>query len=331
MIFDVPAEKGGALTILNQYYSAALNENKNNYIFVLGIAKLSQTQNIKVLNYRWVKKSWLHRLYFDYIVAKRIVQKYEPDDILSLQNVLIPRVRNKQTLYLHQSLPFSEKRYRIYENFKFWLYQNIVIIIIKKSIQKADKVIVQTKWIRDAAMRLTNTNENRYTIIQPQINIEIKKMYKLNDASINMFFYPAAPLIYKNHIIIIKACMFLKKQGFDNFKIFFTLKGDENKYIQRLKKIVVKENLPIEFIGVIEIKNVYEFYTKSTLIFPSYLESFGLPLLEARLHNCPIISSDCDFAREILEGYNDVDYFNPNDHFKLSNLIISKITNELLE
>jgi glycosyltransferase involved in cell wall biosynthesis len=55
------------------------------------------------------------------------------------------------------------------------------------------------------------------------------------------------------------------------------------------------------------------------LIFPSYLETFGLPLLEARFFNAPIAASDRPFAREILEGYSNADFFDPFSPDDLAN------------
>lgn len=311
MVFDVPAESGGALTILNQYYDAAIKDKENEWIFVVSTPELKETDNVKVLNYPWIKKSWFHRLYFDNLVANKTVEKHKVDEILSLQNVIIPKVKVKQTLYLHQPLPFVEKRYGLTEDFKFWLYQNVISKMIFKSIREADKVIVQTKWIRDAAIKKANVKKEKFILKQPELNVSVKKLYAPDENTENLFFYPASGLIYKNHEVIVNACKLLKDKGISKFKVVFTLKGDENKHIKRLKQIVIDENLPIDFIGSVGIETVYEYYSKSILIFPSYIETFGLPMLEAKMHESPILASDCAFSHEILDGYDKVLYFDP--------------------
>lgn len=331
MVFDVPAESGGALTILNQYYDAAIKDKENEWIFVVSISELKETDNVKVLNYPWIKKSWFHRLYFDNLVSNKIVDKYKVDEILSLQNVIVPKVKVKQTLYLHQPLPFVEKRYGLTEDFKFWLYQNVISKMIFKSIQEADKVIVQTKWIRDAAIKKANVKKEKFILKQPELNVSVKKLYTPDKNSKSLFFYPASGLIYKNHEVIVNACKLLKDKGISNYKVIFTLKGDENKHIKRLKQIILDEKLPIEFIGSVGIETVYEYYSKSTLIFPSYIETFGLPMLEAKIHESPIIASDCAFSREILDGYEKVQFFNPFNFLELVELMrIRLVSNKLL-
>ena len=317
MVFDVPAESGGALTILNQYYDAAIKDKENEWIFVVSTPELKETDNVKVLNYPWIKKSWFHRLYFDNLVSNKIVDKYKVDEILSLQNVVVPKVKVKQTLYLHQPLPFVEKRYGLTEDFKFWLYQNVISKMIFKSIREADKVIVQTKWIRDAAIKKANVKKEKFILKQPELNISVKKLYTPDENSKSLFFYPASGLIYKNHEVIVNACKLLKDKGITNYKVIFTLKGDENKHIKMLKQIVLDEKLPIDFIDSVGIETVYEYYSKSILIFPSYIETFGLPMLEAKMHESPILASECAFSHEILDEYKKVDFFDPFDSDEL--------------
>ncbi len=321
MVFDVPAESGGALTILNQYYDTAIKDKENEWIFIVSTPELKNTENVKVFNYPWIKNSWFHRLYFDKLIAHKLVEKYQVDEILSLQNVIVPKVKVKQTLYLHQPLPFVDKKYGIFENFKFWLYQNIISKIIFKSIKEADKVIVQTKWIMNSAIKKANVTKEKFILKQPELNIAVKKLYEQDEKNGRLFFYPSSGLVYKNHEVIVNACRFLKVKGISNYKVVFTLKGDENKHIRKLREIVLGENLPIEFLGSMSINNVYEYYSKAVLIFPSYIETFGLPMLEAKMHRSPVLASDCAFSHEILDGYDKAHFFDPFDTLQLTELM----------
>jgi hypothetical protein len=36
-----------------------------------------------------------------------------------------------------------------------------------------------------------------------------------------------------------------------------------------------------------------------------------LPLIEAKMHGTPILASDCAFAHEVLDGYENVKFFDP--------------------
>lgn len=128
MIFDVPAESGGALSMLHEVYEEALaNEDKTiKWTFVVSKPDLKETENIKVLRFPWIKRSWIHRLYFDNFVAPKIVKRNKVDYVLSLQNITVPSVNCGQVLYVHQSLPFVDHKFSFRENKKLWIYQNVI-------------------------------------------------------------------------------------------------------------------------------------------------------------------------------------------------------------
>lgn len=321
MVFDVPAERGGALSILNEFYNKLRSDENNEYIFVLSKPKLEETKNIKVLRFPWIKKSWLHRLYFDNFVAPKLIIDYEVDEVLSLQNVIIPRSKVHQTVYVHNCLPFVDYKFSLKENKLLWIYQNILSKNIYKSIKIANKVIVQTKWMKILCVKRLNIDEAKVEIMLPKVNIEVKKRFDATQESLSTFFYPASGVIFKNHEVIVKACLELKKKELNKYKVIFTLKGDENKNISTLYKIIEEHKLPISFVGCLSREKVFDYYSRSVLLFPSYIETVGLPLIEARMHEAPIIVSDCIFSHEILDGYDKKNYFNFVDYHELGVLM----------
>jgi glycosyltransferase involved in cell wall biosynthesis len=54
------------------------------------------------------------------------------------------------------------------------------------------------------------------------------------------------------------------------------------------------------------------------MIFPSLCESFGLPLLEARENGIPVIASERDYVREIL---NPVETFDPESPLSIARAV----------
>ncbi|MER1984396.1 MAG: glycosyltransferase [Solibacillus sp.] len=326
IVFDVPASSGGALSILNEFYLEVKENSPKDveWIFVLSEPFLEETSNIKVLRFPWIKNSWLHRIYFDQFVAPKLVKKYKVDKIFSLQNVTIPRTKMKQVLYVHQPLPFVGYKFTFKENKLFWVYQNIISRKIIASIKKAEKTIVQTNWMKEAIVKQAGVKPNKIDIIPPTINVDIKRYFEPTDQSLRTFFYPASASYYKNHRLIVDAVSGLTKSELVGLNFIFTLNGDEDEHIKELYERVEKENLPIQFIGSISKEQVFDYYTKSILIFPSYIETFGLPLLESRIHKGIILAGKTVFSCEILDGYSNVVYFDTNDSNSLL-LVIRKI------
>lgn len=322
IVFNVAAETGGALTILRSYYEEALQNKEIEWHFILSKPKFPNEENVYIHNYPWVKKSWFHRIIFDIIVAPILVRKLKGDVAFSLQNLIVPFTKVERFIYFHQLLPFAEKKFTISENFKFWVYQNIIGKLIIKSILKADKVIVQAKWIKDMLVDDYNIESNKINIRKPKLNIKVKQQFEtaINNTK-TTFFYPASAAVYKNHKIIVDVASKLSRENNNDFEIIFTLRGNENSNISELKALIDENKLPIKFVGNLSPKEVFNLYSKTILLFPSYLETYGLPLEEAKLHNTPIIVSNLQYAKEVLKNYNNVSYFDPFNKDSLYKII----------
>ncbi len=326
LVFDVAAEHGGALTILNEFYNYVKNNPTPNvkWTFIISTPCFESSEHVNVKNYPWVKKSWFHRLYFDYFVAPKLVTEYKADKVFSLQNICVPRVNKPQIIYVHQPLPFTQYRFKLFQNPLFWVYQNIIGKLIINSMKKAYKVIVQTNWMRCSCSKFAEISKDKFIVCSPSINLQVCRTYSDTNKNRRVFFYPAAATQYKNHMIILHACKILKGKNID-FQIIFTIKSDENKLTKMLKSYCDTYDLNVQFIGKLEKTQLVDLYSSSTLIFPSYIETFGLPLLEAKLCGSIILASDLDYAREVVSDYKNAIFFDCFDSNSVANAMIHSI------
>lgn len=318
LVNDIAASTGGALTILKEFYEYVKeNDMENEWIFLIGDDYLKETEKIKVIVRKDIKKSWLKRLKFDYISGRKLINNLKVDRVISLQNTSIFGLKIPQILYIHQSIPFQKsKKFSFFKSKEriLAIYQYIIGWFIKKSICVSDKVIVQTKWMKKEIEKYSNLDKTKVVNILPDIKIK-----DINDSKIkikdNLFFYPASNEIYKNHNCIFHACKILNDKGINNFKVILTINPEE----------LDRNSSNIYAMGNLNINNVYDIYKKSILIFPSYIETVGLPLLEGRKVGTIILASDCEFSKEVLYGYKNVCYFDPFNPMELAYLMESFI------
>ncbi len=322
MVFDVPAESGGALTVLHEFYNEFKFDQENEYIFVLSLPELEETSKIKVIRFPWIKKSWGHRLYFDHFIAPKLIKEHKVDKVLSLQNMIIPHTKVYQSVFIHNALPFSEYRFKFMDDKLLWAYQNLIGKNIIKSIKKADYVIVQTNWMKGKLIEGHMANSNKIEVKRSKIDLSIKEQFLKTNESSSTFFYPASGVVFKNHKVIVDACLKLREEGIEDYKVIFTLSGNENKHIIELYNKVKVNQLPIKFVGSMTRDEVFQLYSQSILIFPSYIETVGLPLVEAQMHNTPIIVSNSDYSIEMLANYNNSYFFDPFCYTDLSSKMI---------
>ncbi len=307
LVYDVAADSGGAATVLRSFYEEFRRDTENEYVFVLSVFELPETENIRVLNFPWVKKSPLHRLYFDYVKAHRLVKQYKIDRVLSLQNIEMPRAGVPQDLFEHNALPFTEYHFAFREDRRLWLTQQLLGRLMKRSIRRARKILVQTDWMKEAIVSQCGIPEERVELRFPAVEMLPTEDWH-TDANCLTFLYPANASFYRNHRTLLKACELLKEQGLTDYRMLWTVTGEENDKIRLCRKTAEEQGLPIEFIGRVSRRTLFDLYAVSILVFPSYVETVGLPLLEAQSAGTPIVASDCAYARNIAGDYKQAEF-----------------------
>lgn len=313
------ATVGGSLTILNQFIENIdndLDKNKTYYIFVPVTSNLKSFDNIVIIPIK--AKKYLDRIKWDLFGMKKWCKgsNIKPNLIVSLQNTGVLFGKIPQVIYLHQSLPFAkESSWSLLkkDERKMWFYKYLYKIWIDCTIQKNHYIVVQTKWMKDAVIK-SGYSKDKIIVSRPEINnINVDKIECIDKDYKKFLFYPAADYKYKNHIILIKAIKIMTEKDISikgKFKILFTL---DRKSI--IYKQVVEFGIEdyFEFLGPLKYEEVLSYYKGChAVLFPSYIETFGLPLIEASIFGKRILVSDCEYSSEILSKYSLVSFIPHN-------------------
>lgn len=301
----------GALTILKQFLINASADNKRVYLcFVPEEIELKLFDNII---YEKIKKqNFFSRVIWDIYGVSRYIKlnKLKPSKIISLQNTSV-RSDFPQIIYVHQPIPFSNVKLKLnISNIKFFMYKYIYSFFIFLNI-KNSIFVVQTNWMKDAILdKKKGIKENQVFVISPTIDI-----HKSNECSEHAesqklkILYPATPIFYKNHVVVLDALKLLSnesKLGGLIFQVTF-LRESYPEFVSKMRMLGLEEN--IEFLGVLPYEKLVKEYEKaSAVVFPSYLETFGLPLAEAAVLGKLIICSDLPYTHDVLNGYQNVKY-----------------------
>ncbi|MHA6509054.1 glycosyltransferase [Tessaracoccus sp. Y1736] len=307
-VIAVAAEVGGALTVLEGIHQAAAAFPEHEWTFFTGKPCLPTAPPVTVVRLAWVKRSWLHRLWFEWVDAPSRLRHGGFDAILSLQNTLPPRINCSSAVYVHQAIPFSEHRFRLLETPRLWAYQNLIGWLIRRSAMRADTVIVQTVWMRTALQRITN-GDTTIRVAAPPSDWSIQTPpYVPTAANRKRFLYPASPEVYKDHKTLLEACSILLNRGFSDFEVLLTLTREE---LRRLESdLPIKNVIPL---GRVSRDALHRLYATSVLVFPSFVETVGLPLVEAASTSSFIVAADTPFANEVLCGYPNARFFDVGD------------------
>jgi len=116
------------------------------------------------------------------------------------------------------------------------------------------------------------------------------------------FFYVASGESHKNHRRLIEAWCLLAKEGlYPSLKLTLD-KAKFPELCDWIERQAAQRRLNLENLGNLPHKMVIEFYDRAgALIYPSTFESFGLPLIEARQSGLPILASELDYVRDVVD------------------------------
>lgn len=324
LVVDVAAEYGGAATILNQFINEFKQDFTTEYIVVLSKIHYPEESNIKFVYLEWVKRSYFHRLYFDNIYINKLVKQYNPDLVFSLQNKALRIGKVEQYVYFQNALPIAEKRFSLWESRELWIYQNIIGNLVRHSLKRADLIYVQAFWMKDVLSNKWRISKDRIAVKKPKsgINAVHNDDYECKQEETS-FFYPANRALYKNHKILFKAMKLLWDNEKINNPLILTVEEKELGYLYG--DVFANKDYPIVFAGRLGSKEMIDQYRQSVLVFPSYIETVGLPLIEAKELGSVIVAADCAYAHEAIGDYEKAYYFNPSNEWELVSIIKEKV------
>lgn len=303
----IASRSGGGLTVLRSLIDYARDvDTQHEWQFILSDQDVGPaTERVHVVRACPVYRGWPSRLRGELTVGRRAVTAFSPDVVLSLHNTdTFARAGHPLAVYVQQALPF-QRDYRLSvtdprERGLAWR-QYLLRYPILHAVRKAVLTVVQTKWMAE-----------ELSAVVPGAQVASIGFGRPDHGDLgygetvreNRFFYPAAPSSYKNHRTLLGAVEILRGRGLEAPVALTTQPEDLG---------VTEDRGAYEFLGWISHAEVLRRYEDSILVFPSLVESLGLPLYEARDAGVWIVAADTAYAREALDGYPTVAWFTPTD------------------
>lgn len=330
---------GGTLTILNDClkYLSEFNKHKRYRVVALVFdKKLCEFPNVEYIETKWPKKRWINRLWYEYVSMKRISKSLGPIDLwFSLHDTTPNVVAKNRVVYCHNPFPFY--KWKIREMFfapKIVLFSLFSKYIYQKGIHKNKFVVVQQQWIKDEFKKMFSINSEKLIIALPDkphynVSSELNDIKKENsERKEKSFIFASSANSHKNFECLLNATDILVNNGVNDFKVYVTLNGTENPYARWLKKkwSWIKQ---IQWVGFQNRSDLFALYERSTaLVFPSKVETWGLPISEYSEFDKPMLLADLPYAKETAASAKKVAYFDPNNANQLANMMANIINGD---
>jgi len=335
VISAINLRDGGALSILNDCLNYLDSKLASSYRIVAIVHKTSiinRTENIEFIEFPKSINSYLYRFYYEYFYFKKLSSNLKPYLWLSLHDMTPNVDANIRAVYCHNPSPFYKLKIKeIFLDKKFTLFSFFYKYLYRINIYKNDYVIVQQEWLKETFETIYKIDN--VIVANPEVNIQ-NSFNENNNTTLSpnpkiIFFYPSFPRVFKNFEIICEAVEKISSKYLHNFEVLLTIDGTENSYSKMIFQKYKHLNC-IKFIGLQSREQIFNLYDKADyLIFPSKLETWGLPITEFKLYNKPILAADLPYAHETVGCYDKVVFFDHNNSNQLASYMESALNQDL--
>ncbi len=315
---------GGPLTILRDclgWLSRSGTAKKYRVVALVHARSLADFPGVEYIEFPASKRSWLLRLWYEYIRFRPLSRRLKPLLWLSLHDITPCVVARRRAVYMHNPVCGWKLRPRdLAFGVSLPLFALFYKYLYRIGIHRNDFCVVQQSWFRDTVSAMFRVAPDRIVVARPFAG-PAREVRREPPKPCRRFFFPSLPRPFKNFETVCRAARILVAQGLTGFSVVMTIDGTENRYSRRLRERY--GDVPgIEFRGLIPRAEMDRAYAATDcLIFPSRLETWGLPLSEFALLGRPMIAADLPYAREAAEGSVATAFFDPDDAAALARLM----------
>lgn len=322
VVSAVNLRKGGTLTILRdclQYLSTLTRDFR-----VVALVHNRELCDYKGIEYREMPdiiRGWGKRLWCEYVTMHRISKELAPVYLwLSLHDTSPRVLAERQAVYCQTAFPFYHWSWQDFRfDYKIPLFACFTRFAYRMNVHSNRHLIVQQEWLREGLSRMLGVSRDKFIVAPPgkkAVKIVSEKILK----KYFTFFYASTPDCHKNFESLCEASRLLENEvGKGRFTVVLTVRGDENKYASWLKK-KWGEVESIDFAGFMSRERLYGYYQAADcLVFPSKVETWGLPISEFMETGKPMLLADLPYAHETSAGSEYTAFFPATDVVELKN------------
>lgn len=191
----------------------------------------------------------------------------------------------------------------------FWAKQRVYALVNHVAARSSSHLLTFTDYVKQDFMHYSGVSEHKITAVPLAADKIPEKMSPIKRLQGKQFImYTGRPLPHKNLGRLIDSFTLLQKEH-PNLRLVLVGKTDAlyQKHRHYVEEQGIKHVVFTGFVGDGELKWLYK--NCAAYVFPSLSEGFGLPGLEAMVHDAPVVSSSASCLPEV--NGDAAHYFDP--------------------
>lgn len=311
MIFYAPnVHIGGGFELLKSLLTS-FDENSD-VQFVLDHRIVNRIDISSLQNVYWVKPDPISRFKAELFIRRL---KHKHDKIFCFHG--LPPVfykGSKIIVFLQNRLYISGFSVSGY-NLKTALRLTFERLMFYMLCAKVSEFIVQSNSMKAQTELNLKKLTSTVVTVQPFINHECPKVPTGSLEKKYDFAYIADGSAHKNHHTLFAAWRLLAEKGYFP-TLLVTLSDDNTELIEAIAQLNSEYGCNIINVGYVSKDIVQKLYQQTkALIYPSLVESFGMPLIEANQFGLAIVAAELDYVRDVVTPN---ETFNPHSSVSIS-------------
>lgn len=287
---------GGGGQVVLEAFLKKIKKSNSRAILILNNQIALAPELTKELEVIKISMGIIARFKLEYILPKI---SNEVDSILMFGNFPPMRNLNKPTFVFLQNL-FLLESFKInskYFGFAKPLIQKTWFHFFSKNFQS---LIVQSNFMLKKA-KTVKSLKNKQILIDNYFDadeiLKLKTNKNVLTSQLNSICYIASDFEHKNHSLIINSLEIISK-NIKNLEVVICLPND-GRFYPKYKEVCNHLGINLKNLaGKTRIEMLEEVCKVDLVVYPSLIESFGLPILEAILLDKPILLADLEYSKD---------------------------------
>ncbi len=182
-----------------------------------------------------------------------------------------------------------------------------------RSARAADAIIINSESLRSEIKQYLDVDDGKLKLIYEAVDHDLFQPGDVGAARARVAWYGVKkPFVlfvsslwpYKNCDGLLRAWA-LARPALGDRQLAIVGPGRDEKYVNRLHSLAHELGISADvvFVGGVPLSETVQFYRAAdAFVYPSFNETFGLPILEAMACGCPVVTSDTSSMPEIAGG-----------------------------
>ena len=265
---------------------------------------IPQAPKIRWVICRGLPRNRVGRVVYEQLVLPLRTARQSPDVLLSTCNVKPLLWRGPSVVVLHHV------QYLFYPDLYTRLRRAYLGTFIKESLRRADAVIAVSNWEREQILALFDVEPSRVFTVYHGISNLIRRSPSLEGKLIrppnSRPYVVFVSILYrhKNHARLIEAfAEVVREQGIPHDLVMAG--GEANVTISELEEVARRCGVAdrVQFLGSVHHEKVPRLVAEADVVaYPSLMETFGHPILEALALGRCVLTSNCGAMAEVAGG-----------------------------